>query len=485
MKKTLKITKPMVCIIISMLMIFGMAGCKSTKNVDYGSSDDEWETIESEIVVNADNGGTNQNKVVKKKTSGKSGAAAEYNDNEIKRKYKADAKSKENFLDKVPSNLKGKTVKILTWWPTLEFEKKKMEVFTKKTGIKINWIYAKGDEYMQKLSALKTAGNSPDIACVRVENYPSAIMQNYFKPLSAGNLKYDKNVYDLESMNLLKWNGQYYGAIFKGTTHITMGLLMYNADLFSKYGVTDPHTLWKKGTWNWNQFVKTGQEIQKKSGVTALTAEYQGFRLAQTCGQDAVKIVNGKLTNNTANKDYRDAYKWINDLSLEGQYKIADFGLNRDGFMNGKSAMMVEETWALQTGERYKDNSFTIGYAPLPCKTTETVIPCDAQLWGFPVGSKNTDAAAYALEYWMNPLYDEAGYNLWVNDSAAAFCDWLWTQKKVFKVSEGVIDYGGDYKWSSFQFELSSGGKANVDSNMDKWSSVIEGNIKKIYKEFG
>lgn len=477
MKTLAKLLKLSLLFLLCGLMVFGTVCCSkdttSSGSVLYGNDEDEEFDDDDDSVT-----------VTKKNAVGGGSTAATYNDN-LKRSYTIDEKGKQNFLDSVPKSLSGQEVTILVWWPAFEFETKKMENFTKKTGIKVKFVYASSDNYMQKLSALKAQDNSPDIACITVGNYPSAIMQKYFKPLSAGKLKYDKSVYDLDSMNLLKWNNEYYGAIYKGTTHITMGLLMYNADLFSKYGVTDPHTLWQQNKWNWDTFVKTGQEIQSKSGVRALTAEYQGYRLAQTCGQDAISFSNGKLVNNLSNSTYRNAYKWLNDLGLDGQYKIVDFGLNRNGFMDGKSAMMVEETWALQTGERYEKLPFTLGYAPLPCQTTKTIVPCDAQLWGFPVGSKHTEAAAYVLEYWMNPKFDEAGYNLWTNDSVASFCDWLWEQPKVFKVCEGIINYGGDYKWTTFQYECASSGKANVDSVMDKWSNVIDGNLKKIYSEFG
>ena len=148
--------------------------------------------------------------------------------------------------------------------------------------------------------------------------------------------------------------------------------------------------------------------------------------------------------------------------------------------------MLVEENWALQKGERFSNTSFTLGYAPLPCpKGKQLVIPSDAQLWGFPVGAKHTKAAGYVLQYWQNPAYNEVGYEIWLNDSVAAFCDWLWTQPKVFKVSEGIINYGGDYKWATFSYENSGAGSDKLDSVMDKWSGVIEANINKINKEFG
>lgn len=392
-----------------------------------------------------------------------------------------DEKAKQEFVNKIPTNLKGQTVTIMTWWPTLPYEKAKMDKFTKNTGIKIKWLYVDSANYMQQLSALKMQGNAPDIACITAGQYPQAIMSDYFQPITNGKLNLNDSMYDKASMKQLAWNGKEYGVIVKGGSHVTMGLMMFNADMFKKYGVTDPYTLWKQGKWTWDTMVSTGKEIQQKSNVkAALTCEYHFFRLEQTCGEDAVMIKNGKLVNNLSSKNYRDAYKFACNLTEKGQYKIANAGLNRDGFMSGQAAMMVEESWALQTGERYEDCSFTIGYAPLPCKTNKTVVPSDAQLWGFPVGAKHLEAASYALEYWMNPKYDEADTQLWVNESAASFVNWLWEQPKVFKTCEGIINYGGDYKWADYQRDT-LGAPSNVDSTMDRWSKIIDANIKKIY----
>ena len=470
---------------ISMLlvlsMLFAFAGCnkgnKATSSDDIKYGDDEDYNIDDDddtVTINKEQKSTKGNK------------AASYDNPNIKHTFKIDENKKKAFLESVPKNLKGQEVTILVWWNPFNYEKKKWEKFTAATGIKIKPIYVTGDNYLQRLASLKAAGNSPDIAAITAGNYPNAIMQNYFQPLSAGIKNYDPAVYDVDSMNLLKWNGVEYGAIIKGTTYITMGIMAFNADVFKKYGVKDPNTLWQEGNWNWETFVSTATEIQKKSSLTAFTADYQGFRLIQTCGEDAVSINGGKLTNNTGSKNYRNAYKWLNDLQMGGQYKVGDFSLNLDGFKAGKSAMYIGENWAFQKGERFENTSFTLGYAPLPCpKGSKTVIAADAQLWGFPVGAKHTTAAGYVLEYWQNPAFNEVGSEIWLNDSVAAFCDWMWSQPKNFKISEGIIDYGGDYEWGTYAFECASAGGDKLDSTIDKWSGVIDANIKKIYKEFG
>lgn len=466
---------------VALCMLCSFAGCNNkpvssdVSDIIYGD-EDYVDDEDGDDTVTVDK----ENKTVKKNN------AASYDDSNIKHTFTIDENKKEGFLDSVPKDLSGQEVTVLAWWNKFDYETKKLDKFTQKTGIKIKWIYVTGDDYMQRLASLKASGNSPDIAGITAGTFPNAIMQDYFQPVTEGISTFDPAVYDVDSMNKFKWNDKHYGVITKGTTYITMALMMYNADMFKKYGVKDPHTLWQENNWNWDTFLQTATEIQKKSGVAGVTAGYHGFRLAQTCGEDAVKVDNGKITNNTGSKTYRDAYKWINELQPNGQYKVADFTIQREGFLNGKAAMLVEENWALQKGERFSNTSFTLGYAPLPCpKGKQLVIPSDAQLWGFPVGAKHTKAAGYVLQYWQNPAYNEVGYEIWLNGSVAAFCDWLWTQPKVFKVSEGIINYGGDYKWSTFSFENSGAGSDKLDSVMDKWSGVIEANIKKINKEFG
>lgn len=432
------------------------------------------------------NSGTNTGKgevvtsTTTKPNSSQNNANAESYDDGLVQKNEIDEGDKSDFLLSVPKKYSGQEVSILTWWEPFDYEVKKMERFTEATGIKVKFVYADNASYMQKLSSLKLQKNSPDIACIQAGQYPGAIIQDYFQPIDNTKLSFNAETFDLDSMNKLKWNGKRYGAIIKGNSHINFGILIYNADMFKKHGVTDPHTLWAEKKWNWDTLVSTAQEIQKKAGITALSTEYHGYRLSQSSGEDAVIFKNGKLVNNTGSETYREAYKFIFNLGLKGQYKVLDAGLNRDGFMNGQCAMFLEDSWALQSGERYENLSFTLGFAPIPCKQGVNAVPSDFQLWGFPVGAKNTEAAAYVLEYWLSPQFDEKGHNTWVNDSAAAMMDYLWEQPKVFKLSTGAIEYGGDYEWWDYNQQCADNG-GDINSTMDRWSKVIDENLRKIY----
>ncbi len=477
MKMFGKYLRILLSVLLCLAMIFAVSACKNGK-----------ETSEPEILYGdeTDDGfgdGDTDGDVITSTTttSSKTGSAnTQTYDDGLVNKNKINESAKTDFLSSVPKKLSGTEVSILIWWPEFDYEVKKMERFTKATGIKVKFVYADQSSYMQKLSSLKLQKNLPDIACIMSDQYPNAIIQDYFQPVDNSKLSMNKNTFDLASMDKLKWNGKRYGAVIKGNSHINFGIMLYNADLFKKYGVTDPHTLWQKKNWNWGTLISTAQQIQQKSGVTALSTEYHAYRLSQSSGEDAVVFQNGKLVNNTGSENYRDAYKLIYNLSNNGQYKVMDMGLNRDGFMEGKCAMFLEDSWSLQSGERYEDLPFTLGFAPVPCKKGVNVAPCDMQLWGFPVGAKNTEAAAYALEYWLSPQFDEKGHTTWVNESAAAMLDYLWDQSKVFKLSTGVIEYGGDYDWFSYNQQCALNGN-DISSTMDRWSNVITENLRKLY----
>lgn len=473
MKKSSKLLRTLGILVLCMAMLFTTVACGgggASSDLNYGDDDaidigdDDDDTV---IVTSSDSSG--------------SGNAVEHEG--LEQNYATDENKKKDFLASVPKSLKGQEVTILIFWPPFDYEIAKMDKFTKETGIKVKFINASTHEmYMQKLSAYKAQGNSPDIAAVMSPSFPYAIIQDYFMPLSKTGLDYSKDIYDKQSMDYFKWQGEHYGVVIKGNTHVTLGLLSYNADIFSKYGITDPYTHWQKGTWNWDQFIKTGQEVLQKSNssVSACGSEYTAFRLPMTCGEDAVKLLNGKLVNNLSSTKYRSAYKQVANMTTLGQYKLIDANVHRQDFMAGKCAMYLDESWAYQKGERYGDLPFALGYAPMPSEDGKVRVSADVQLWGIPQGADNVEAATYALEYWLSPIYDEANSYMWLNKSVGGFMDWLWEQEKVYRISEGTMEYGGDYVWHDFSGQMMKAG-VNLDSVADRWSAVVDANIKKIY----
>lgn len=495
--KTKSILIRLFALMLALAMVFTVAACN-----DKTTSSDEGKGADEQINYGDDLGdefGEDDADSVTIQTGGSGGSggsgnkdsAVTYDDLDIENKFQISETKKQALIDKVPAKYKdGKTsVSVVTWWEPLEYEVKKMETFAKKTGIKAKWIPADWSEdqsaYVQKIAALRVQGSAPDLAATTTSNtYPSMYLQGLFRPLSESKLDLSKtDVFDIPTMEMLKWNGKHYGAVIKGGDRLNMGILLYNADIFDNAGIKTPYEFWQEGTWTWDNFIKVGKELQTKTTVWPVAAGYQGHRLMQTCGEDAVIFKNGKMVNNTSSQVFRNGYKWLNNLKTTGEHKILYDGANED-FMNATCAMYVTENWIMKADERLNEVAFRIGFAPLPTPDGKVVVPADAQLWGFIDGGKNIEAASYFLEYWHDPAYDEKGYPLWMNDSVAKFISYLWEQPKTFQLSHSITGFGGDYKYYSENYKLATCGVDNVDSRVDAYSSIIEGNLKKIYAEF-
>ncbi len=477
MKKHENLWRKVLAVLLCLAMVSALAACGGT------SEEDLYNTGDQNNSGNGATAGTDDDSVVVipggngQGTDGEGGNSGTAGNSEEQQK----------FLDSVPEELSGSKVEILVWYKPLASQEAKMKRFEDATGIQVKFVYADDENYLNKLASMKAAGNAPEIACIRPAHYPLSILQNYFLPLTAEDMAVDPAVYDLDTMNMLAWDGENYGYVAYKSTKTNYGVLLYNQDIFDQYGVTDPYTMWREGDWNWETFVEMAQNIQSKSGIQALTCEYHGYLLSLTAGEDCVVMDNGKLVNNAASSELRDAYRWLNNLKLNGQYKILDQGLNSAGFIAGDAVMYVNDSWALQHGERYGDLPFTLGYAPLPSpKGAETTVPASIQQWGYAVGSGDLKAAKYVMHWWMNPAFNNEQEPIWLNDSVASFMAEVSQMPLSPLLSMGVIEFGGDYSWyNHYNSNVANTGAGNVDSALDSWSTVVENNLEKIYKEFG
>ena len=398
--------------------------------------------------------------------------------------YKPDEEETKSYLDTVPKNLKGKTVRVLIWWPAGVTETAKAEAFEKATGIKIKFVQTGlGGEYVTKLNSLIQQKNSPDLACIGQENFPSIIMQNMFQTLDVAKLDLSDPIYDKDTMNYFKYQGKYYGAMIKSSTMVTFYATFFNRDMFKKYGVKNPYELWQEGNWNWNTFVSTAQDIKKKANLSsAVGCDYGGYYIVQSAGTDAVEFDDGKIINNCNDPLLETAWKFKNDL--KDKYALLDGGYTN--FMGGAAAMLLTGNYIAQRGDTLDQQAnFDWAMAPLPCpEGQETIVPSAVKLWGIPRGAKNAEAAGYWLRYWLDSSFDPVDKPLWSNDEAAQFNNWLWEQPKQFTNFTGIVSYGGNYSWETMANDLSMAGD-NVKSVLDSWSGTIDNNIAKIMKDFG
>ncbi|MEG1887150.1 MAG: extracellular solute-binding protein, partial [Oscillospiraceae bacterium] len=273
-----------------------------------------------------------------------------------------DPDAKKAFLASVPKGLSGQTVKVLVWWAPGVAETAKAAEFEAATGIKIKFIQCNVDGSFQKLAAMIGQGNAPDLACIEQSNFPAIVMQDYFQPLSVGKLDLSDKIYDKETMDKFKWDGQYYGAMIKSSTMVTFYNMFYNADMFSRYGIKTPYDHWQGGTWDWDQLVATSLEL-KKNGVKApLISDYHANCFIPSAGTDPVKFEGNKIINNCNDDKLLKAWQFLNDMKTK--HKILNTDLNYQFFFSGESAMLMTGNYIMQRGDEIDKNvKFKWGFA--------------------------------------------------------------------------------------------------------------------------
>lgn len=485
--------KRLTAALLVLMMVLSFAGCNNkntqSENVDSTVSDTdifEGDTGDEDVIVGQDdknnsliNSGSQNNSSGGKTQGGKNPMGNTEN-------YGVDKTATEKFFETVPRSLRGKTVKVLSYYDPSATEKKKMEVFKEKTGITIKWITTSYGTQFTKLAAMIGQDNPPDLAPILQGDFPAIVMQNYFQPLSSTKLDLKDKIFDIDSMNQFKWNGNHYGAILKSSTQVAFQVIIFNKSLFARSGVKNPYELWQSGNWNWDTFISTCTSIKSKAGVKyGIVGDYGGQGLALTAGGVAVKFNGNKIVNNINDPLLVKGYQFVNDLA--SKYNVSEMSSSVTPFQTGESAMMIKENYVLQKGDWLEKNiKFEWGFAPAPCpKGSGVVIPSEYKAFGFPKGAKNVEAASYWLRYWFDTRYDPEDAQIWTNSASgvAQFNSWLWDQKKVFYTQRGIITYGADYNENDMDSELCICGSNNVSTVLKKWSDVIDTKIKTIMND--
>ena len=246
MRKNENLLRRVIAMLLCLVMATMLVACGDPETEEdlYGSdattpseTNEPKETTDDDSVV-----------IIPDDNAAEGGNAVDHDDGKVAG-VEVDTEEQKAFLASVPEELAGSRVEILVWYKTLDSQIAKMQRFEDATGIDVEFVYADDENYLNKLASMKAAGNAPEIACIRPGHYPLSILQNYFLPLTEEDLDVDPTVYDLDTMNMLAWEGSNYGYVAYKSTKTNYGLLLYNQDIFDQYGVKDPYTLWREGNW--------------------------------------------------------------------------------------------------------------------------------------------------------------------------------------------------------------------------------------------
>lgn len=425
MKKLLKT----LAILLSVAMLFAMAGCgeTKTKTTDANADDDEYFTESVEKVDTSNDTSTGAKEKSDSSSSAKSSGGS----------IKTGGKKWKDVLASMPSDLSNTTIEIYNWNPANEYTgaPKVIQEFTKQTGIKVKWTTENFDNYLSKLTSRVAAGNSPDL--VRLRN-PMPTSLTSIQPIDAMNFDFSDSAWDKWVMDSYTFNGKKFGVSLSGTHISSPIMLSYNKSLIRKYDLSDPYQLWKSNKWTWDAMINLCQEYKKSAGsdyaITGSTSE-----LAMVSIPGTVKYNGSKFVSTMNDANMLTALQKYCDLS--NNKKIYAPTYNTEGFDSGKLLMFICSGIHIRRMNSYFQNlksSNSLGTVPVPplSGTSVTTMFGELEAYGLAKGAKNPKAAPYFLRFFL----DSANYDVdafFANSQAKEVYEYLMSNgSKVWNTGE-------------------------------------------------
>jgi multiple sugar transport system substrate-binding protein len=274
------------------------------------------------------------------------------------------------------------------------------------------------DDYDNKLLALYSGGNPPDVLRLNDDYILGYKTKNLVAPLDryvkASNQKREDfypAVYDFPV-----YEGKHYSWFLGANPR----LVFYNADLFKKEGVPPPPDKWEPAGWTFDDVVETARKLTRTQAPPGV---YGASFYDDTGNEQTLAINNGSPTG-IFSKDGRqftladpqgyEAVQWIADLTnrhrVQPTRQVADELKGADDmFVNEQLAMWFNNTGTINRLRR--DTSFVWDVAPTPMRA-KRMMEASVQTYALAVGAKNPDNGWRLLQFFT----DEAVARIFIDN---------------------------------------------------------------------
>lgn len=374
------------------------------------------------------------------------------------------------------SNLKGTTIRFLSWYDPSERdgEQEAINKYEEESGVTVKIEIVSFEEYYQKLSAMIATGDAPDVC--RLKNQGT----NYLKllqPLSTAEYDFSDEKWDKATMELYSVNGVQYAAAITDTPFFLPAVCYYNKTVLSENGIDNPYTLWKEGKWNWNSFRQICKDF------TALSDENIGSSfcpletVALTRNADIVAFDGSKYTNNINNSVYLDSWRFTCDMIKDG---LMSRDINKSNeFVKGQVGLFIYDATEMQKNttvlRRLKAKN-ELGVVPVPSFEGEDSYTPMQELvaFGIPNGAKNPTAVPSFLEAYLDfSNYDKDSF--FYDDQAREVYDALTAiDKRCVAVSEGILSEDIGATSGNVNYTLVRTDSVQLNTAVQEYSNIID-----------
>lgn len=306
-------------------------------------------------------------------------------------------------------------------------------------GLKVTYIKSRFDKSVQQSLTYMNAGKKLDAIPTHVGGFPkffnlSRGLEPYVNMLNVSN----SPGISAKTMRDSFWSGSYRCIAPRGAVNV----LWYNETLAKELNLTDPHTLWKQGNWNWNTFADFVKSVPSKTpngdplyAYNQCTSDMM-YSWPLTNGVHPVEVdtvsATPNLINNFGSTKALDAWKFISGTvkSIPVSTSINYGSMYTEGNLMMSCTVNLQNQWDLYEytqGKRFN-------WVPFPKAPTETGRDI-ALNFGYtmmlPRKMKDESLAPYAVKF----------MELWATRFTEAMIDYLGTTKCINMNYEERMEY--------------------------------------------
>lgn len=466
-------------LILVLAMIFSLGACSEMKTT-VDSSDAESDLLlgdDDDFFTDEVTDATSDNKTKKpgKSTNPDATGSAIPVENQV------GGKSWSSILKSMPASLKGKTITVMNWNPLSEYTGASQVIkdFQSATGISIRWQVENFSTYLSKLASMVASGNAPDVVRLRTP-LPGGLIS--LQDVSVTGYDFNDDAWDKWVQNAYTVNGKVYGINVANTHIASPTMLQYNKSLISKYDLDDPYTLWKKGQWTYDNFIKICRSYKEASGADYAGSFYDYAEISSMFGISGPVTFNGSTyTNIVKTNDFVNVTQKICDLVnkdyILGKWKFDDFSKGKCLFWIG-TAVYARRQNAYFTELKKANSLYSV---PMPSVNgKEYTLFTELEAYGIPKGAKTPKAVPYFLRYFLDGSnYDLSTFfanaqSLQVYNACMTNKNKMWTTQ----YREQYQFYGLD-STDDFSGEIETVTGAQAKSVIDKTSAVIDARVSR------
>lgn len=377
--------------------------------------------------------------------------------------------SRDQFIAKMPKDLKGKTITYMYWNdPKKQMDGEAIKAFEKATGCKVNCEVVSYDSFQETLSARISSGKAPDVVRL-LGNVTWQITS--LQPINNSGYNFNDTAWDAELMKDYTFNGKCYATNLKNSAISDVAVIYYNKKALADAEMQDPYDIWKKNPkdWTWEKFWAMCEEFvnanKGKSGYSGATFEY-GDSLVRAMGgyiltydSAAGKFINGCKKNETISA-------WQTTLAMQEKGLLLAKH-SETSFDQGKTLFFLSGPFSA----RAKDNRQSalksrnrLGVVPLPTDSAKQMM-YEYTAFGIPEGAKNAALVPYYLRY----VLDKSSY-----DMNSVYCT---------KEAKEVVEYACSLTNRTYAYSagasstisaLVNAGSGQVKQTLDAYSPQID-----------